>query len=212
MLVFLICLLICIVSHELGHMIVALLCGVKVEAFSIGFGKVLLHKKLWGIDFRLSLIPLGGYCRLAGEKGKSKTGWLTKRYIKKLAIVLAGVTVNLLIAFLCYYINYKSIKIGLFIDFSIIKTLLTKNYDELLRLLLSANANLFLIQLSIMNLFAFLTNVIPFPALDGGFIWLLPLERIYKEKFPEFLDRITKIGFVALIVLQIALLYWIWFV
>jgi len=212
MLIFFICLFICIITHELGHLTVALLCGVKVEAFSIGFGKVLLHKKLWNIDFRLSMIPLGGYCRLEGEKSKKKEGWLTQRYLKKLAIVLAGVTVNLLIAFLCYWINYKSIKLGLHIDFLFLKSVFTKNFDEILRLLTLLRPNLFLLQLGIINIFAFITNIFPFPALDGGFVWLFPLERIYKEKFPEFLERITKIGFAVLMVLQIILLYYIWFV
>ena len=200
-----------VMFHELAHMIVALLCKVKVLAFSIGFGKVLLHKKLWDIDFQLRLIPFGGFCRLEGEKGKTKTGWLTQRYSKKLAIVLAGVTANVLIAFLCYYINYKSIKLGLFIDFQLIKGIFTKDYESIARLI-TIIPNLFLLQLGIMNLFAAVTNILPIPGLDGGFIWLFFMERIYKEKFPKFLEKIIKIGFIFLMILQFVLLYWIWFV
>ena len=48
--------------HELGHFIVAKLCGVTVESFSVGMGPILLHKTIKGTDYRLSLIPLGGYC------------------------------------------------------------------------------------------------------------------------------------------------------
>ena len=65
-------LLIAVFFHELAHMIVALLCGVKVKAFVIGFGKPFIHKKIWGIDFGIAVIPLGGYCRLEGEKSKVK--------------------------------------------------------------------------------------------------------------------------------------------
>ncbi len=54
--------------HELGHFIAARLCGVKVESFSIGMGPVLLHKKIKDTDYRLSLIPLGGYCGMKGQK------------------------------------------------------------------------------------------------------------------------------------------------
>ena len=208
-------LLITVFFHELAHMIIALLCKVKVLAFSLGFGKPLLHKKLWGIDFRLSPIPLGGYCRLEGEKGKTKTGWLTQRYSKKLAIVLAGVTANLLIAFLCYYINYKSIKLGLKIDFLLLKIMFTKDISSIpniFKLLIPVNPNLFLIMLSMTNLFACITNLLPIPALDGGFIWLFHLERIYKDKFPEFLERITKIGFISLLILQVILIYWLWII
>ena len=54
--------------HELGHFIVAKLCGVTVESFSIGMGPILLHKTIKGTDYRLSLIPLGGYCGMKGQK------------------------------------------------------------------------------------------------------------------------------------------------
>lgn len=62
------CLFFLIVFHEFGHLIAAKICGVKVESFSVGFGPVLLHKTIKGTDYRLSLIPLGGYCGLKGEK------------------------------------------------------------------------------------------------------------------------------------------------
>jgi len=70
--------------------------------------------------------------------------------------------------------------------------------------------NLFILQLGLLNLCACVTNLLPIPALDGGFIWLFHMERIYKEKFPVFLEKITKIGFIVLMILQFALLYWIW--
>lgn len=53
--------------HELGHFAAARISGVKVEAFSLGMGPVLLHKKIRGTDFRLSLFPVGGYCSMKGE-------------------------------------------------------------------------------------------------------------------------------------------------
>ncbi len=53
--------------HELGHFIAARLCGVKVESFSLGWGPVLLKKK-WGYtEYRISALPLGGYCGMKGE-------------------------------------------------------------------------------------------------------------------------------------------------
>ncbi len=62
------CLFFLIIFHELGHFLAAKLCGVTVESFSVGFGPILLHKKFKGTDYRLSLIPLGGYCGMKGEK------------------------------------------------------------------------------------------------------------------------------------------------
>lgn len=204
-------LLITVFFHELAHMLVALACGVKVKAFVIGFGKPLIHKKLWGIDFGLAPIPLGGYCRLEGEKSKVKEGWLAQRYSKKLAIVLAGVTINLLIAFICYWINFKSIRFGLWVDWFLIKGMFVKDYESIFRLLAILTPNLFILQLGLMNLFACLSNVLPIPALDGGYIWLFLLEKKLRNQFVPFLKKITRIGFVVIMALQIVLVYYLWF-
>ena len=58
--------------HELGHFAAARLCGVEVEAFSLFMGPVLLHKKIGGVDWRLSLFPIGGYCKMKGEQDFAK--------------------------------------------------------------------------------------------------------------------------------------------
>ena len=50
-----------IAIHEFGHFIVALKLGLRVEAFSIGFGPILWKRKVNGVEYRLSAIPLGGY-------------------------------------------------------------------------------------------------------------------------------------------------------
>lgn len=54
--------------HELGHFIFAKIFGVKVLSFSIGVGPILAHKEINGTDYRISAIPLGGYCGMEGEK------------------------------------------------------------------------------------------------------------------------------------------------
>lgn len=54
--------------HELGHYIAARASGVTVEAFSIGMGPVLFHKTIGLTDYRISLIPIGGYCAMKGQK------------------------------------------------------------------------------------------------------------------------------------------------
>ena len=50
-----------ILIHEFGHFIVARKLGLRVDAFSIGFGPVLWRKKVDGVEYRLSALPLGGY-------------------------------------------------------------------------------------------------------------------------------------------------------
>ena len=62
-----------VLVHEFGHFAVAKLCGVRVETFSIGFGKRLFGFRHGGTDYRLSLLPLGGYVKMAGELGGDGT-------------------------------------------------------------------------------------------------------------------------------------------
>ncbi|MDR2313473.1 MAG: RIP metalloprotease RseP [Spirochaetaceae bacterium] len=56
-----------VLIHELGHFIVARLSGIEVEAFSIGWGKPVLRKKIGAVEYRLGMFPVGGYCKMKGE-------------------------------------------------------------------------------------------------------------------------------------------------
>lgn len=96
--------------HELGHFIIARICGVKVEVFSIGFGKKLCFFKLFGTQFALSLIPLGGYVKLKGmdkeESGTNETAddsYAQKSPFQKLWILFGGAFFNFLFAILVYF-------------------------------------------------------------------------------------------------------------
>jgi len=54
--------------HEFGHFLTARACGVKVERFSIGFGRsIASFKDRWGVEWRIAWLPLGGYVRFAGD-------------------------------------------------------------------------------------------------------------------------------------------------
>lgn len=92
-----------VVIHEFGHFIVARLFGIRVDVFSVGFGK-----RLWGIkrgatDYRLSLIPLGGYVKMAGENlDEQVTGapdeFMSKPKWQRFCVAVAGPTMNILTA------------------------------------------------------------------------------------------------------------------
>ncbi|MGA7155617.1 MAG: RIP metalloprotease RseP [Acidobacteriaceae bacterium] len=58
-----------VLIHELGHFILAKLCGVRVETFSIGFGPRIFGFQYGDTDYRISLLPLGGFVKMAGELG-----------------------------------------------------------------------------------------------------------------------------------------------
>jgi regulator of sigma E protease len=53
--------------HELGHFLAARRVGIDVEAFSIGWGRAFVKKKIGAVEYRLGIFPLGGYCKMKGE-------------------------------------------------------------------------------------------------------------------------------------------------
>jgi regulator of sigma E protease len=64
---FIILLGIMVVVHEFGHFAVAKLCGVRVEAFSVGFGPRLFGIKIGDTDYKVCILPFGGYVKMTGE-------------------------------------------------------------------------------------------------------------------------------------------------
>ena len=92
--------------HELGHFLVARFCGVRVEVFSLGFGKKLLSYKRGDTTYCLSMIPLGGYVKMFGEQGSEavitdddrKVSYSHKTPWQRIAIVLAGPLMNFFFA------------------------------------------------------------------------------------------------------------------
>ena len=120
---FVILLSILVFVHEFGHFLIARLCGVRVSAFSIGFGKTLWSKEdKKGTVWKISAVPLGGYCQFLGDGDASsssvegvenlseeekKHAFVFQNPFKKLAIVLAGPGFNYLFAILIYFVLFR---------------------------------------------------------------------------------------------------------
>lgn len=113
-----------ILIHEVGHLIVAKLCKVKVNEFAIGFGPTILRKQGKETKYALRLIPLGGFCSMEGEDEKSEheRSFSKASIPKRMAIVVAGATVNIIFGIVVYFIlmsttgNYITNKIDSTID------------------------------------------------------------------------------------------------
>ena len=95
--------------HELGHFVAARFFGVRVEVFSIGFGKRFLTKQIGDTQWSLSMIPLGGYIRMKGQDDSDPRftsydddSYNVKRPWQRIIISLAGPLANFLLAFLLY--------------------------------------------------------------------------------------------------------------
>lgn len=98
--------------HELGHFLMAKKIGVRVFAFSLGFGPA-IFKKQWGeTEYRLSLFPLGGYVKLAGEgPEEEKTGasweFSSKSAGQRASVLVAGVALNAVLAFFAFIVAFQ---------------------------------------------------------------------------------------------------------
>ncbi|MFH1798545.1 MAG: RIP metalloprotease RseP [Candidatus Omnitrophota bacterium] len=99
-----------IIVHEAGHLIAAKKAGIRVEAFSLGMGKRLFGIAIGGTDYRVSLIPFGGFCQMAGEdphqaKG-AKDEFGSKPVGARFWVVAAGSITNYIFAFLLFSIVF----------------------------------------------------------------------------------------------------------
>ena len=95
-----------VILHEFGHYFAARLQGVSVKSFSVGFGPVLYRFKRWGTEWRLSLLPLGGYNEIEGI-AKPGSVYESRPLWGKLAILLSGLVVNLVLAFLAFSLIFS---------------------------------------------------------------------------------------------------------
>ena len=93
-----------VLVHEFGHFAVAKWCGVRVEAFAIGFGKRVTGFVRNGTDYRINALPLGGYVKMAGEipgeETSNDSGDLNNHpRWQRMLIALAGPFANFVLAF-----------------------------------------------------------------------------------------------------------------
>ena len=95
-----------ITIHELGHFTVAKLCKVKVNEFAIGFGPTIWKKQGKETKYAIRLVPLGGFVSMEGEDERSEDekSFSKASIPKRIAIVIAGATVNIIFALVIYFI------------------------------------------------------------------------------------------------------------
>lgn len=172
---------ICIILHELAHLLTAKLVKCNVEVFSIGFGKELFSFKFGGTKYRFALLPLGGYNKLEHELDycRNKTALPNLPYSKKLLVLLSGCFINITTGLIAYYYGLKLFNENLFY-FGSISTILG------------------------------ITNLLPIPALDGSYAFLFLMEKIIPKKYSLQLIRwLAHWGFIILTALNIACIPWL---
>jgi regulator of sigma E protease len=104
-----------VVVHEFGHFIVAKLCGVRVEAFSVGFGPRLFGIKYGDTDYKVCLLPLGGFVKMTGENpGEEQNtndpgAFMNHPRWQRMLIGVAGPVSNFILAFVLMLVYFHFI-------------------------------------------------------------------------------------------------------
>ena len=216
--------------HEGGHFLIAKLCKVKVNEFSIGFGPKIWGKQGKETKYTIRLIPLGGFVNLEGEDGNSEDehSFSKASILKRMAIVLAGPLVNILFAIIVYFllvlfirkdIGFALIKVKEFlgITFEGLKMLFTGGLTindfmgpvGISDVIVNTNQIAdYIYILSVISLSLGITNLFPIPALDGGRLLFIIIEAIRGKRLSEkFEVNMTLISFVLLILFSIYITY-----
>jgi regulator of sigma E protease len=212
-----------ILVHELGHFLAARAVSVPIEVFSIGFGPALWKKTIGGTEYRISLVPLGGYVLPAV---KDEQDYFRIPVYKRILFSLGGPAANL-VPILILFGALNIIQSGF--SFTGIAIEPFRQTADLIRRIFIAFANLFAkpgnvsgivgilhdggkfiggdgvnaIRLTVIisaNLAIF--NLLPLPVLDGGKILFCILEKISVRLRPLFVP-IMVIGWVLIIGLMI---------
>lgn len=97
--------------HELGHFLIAKKLGIWVKKFSLGFGPELFGRTIGETRYRLSLIPLGGYVKMAGEDPEEErqgvpTEFLSQAWWRRILVVVAGPAMNFLLTIILFSVVF----------------------------------------------------------------------------------------------------------
>lgn len=99
-----------IATHELGHFVVAKLCGIKVLEFAIGMGPTLLKKQGKETLYSWRLLPLGGFCAMEGEDEDTgdPRAFTRQSAWKRVLVLVAGAAMNFLTGFLLILVVFST--------------------------------------------------------------------------------------------------------
>ena len=209
-----------IFPHELGHFLVAKMVGVKVNEFSFGMGPAIFKKQKGETLYAIRLLPVGGYCAMEGEDEESddERAFVNKPAWARIAVLIAGAAMNIIIAVLVATITYKSLVSGCKAT-----VYLGELMFKSLAMLISGEAGVSdlagpvgIISMAgdtatygltyfgnlvvLMSLNLAIINLLPLPALDGGRILFVVIRKIAGEHMSDEMEgKVHGIGFMLLL-------------
>ena len=215
-----------VLIHETGHFLVARLCKVKVNEFAIGFGPVIWQKETTRTKYALRLIPLGGFVSMLGEEERSvEEGSFSKASIpKRIAIVAAGGLVNIIFAIVLYIILVAILTGNLGIAITSSGNFIIAMWESIKMIFTggvtvndlmgpigisevvaqTSTAIDFFYIMALISMSLGVTNLLPFPPLDGGKILIYIIEAIRRKPLKEDFElKLQMAGFLLLIMLSV---------
>lgn len=108
-LIFIAVITVLVLVHEAGHFFAAKLVGMRVDEFGLGFPPRLWSKKYGETEYSINALPLGGFVRIYGEDGKEEGGsdstpaFISKSFLAQAFVLVAGVTMNIVLAFVLVF-------------------------------------------------------------------------------------------------------------
>jgi len=106
--------LLLITFHELGHFVVAKLCKIQVNEFSVGMGPLIFQTHKNGTDYSFRAFPIGGYCALEGEDEETDNpnAFKNAAFWKQVLVLVAGSFINFVLGFLIIFFVYVYVAQG----------------------------------------------------------------------------------------------------
>ena len=211
-----------VIIHEGAHFIVAKLCRIKVNEFSIGFGKEIFSKKKNETKYTIRLIPLGGYVNLLGEEDAiDEVGSFSNASkLKRFLILVAGAIINILFGIIVFFILATIVNNSFKSGFVVTKNYLGDLGESIISLVTgkfqkeqvvgpvgissmivntSGLIDFFYI-MSVISISLGVTNLLPIPGLDGGKILFIIIEAIRKKPLDEKVEMSVTLTSLSLLI------------